>query len=57
MARDELKEELQGMKERLAHEVELRAKEGKEFADRLKEVYFTRCRCRWMCVVSLCHSH
>lgn len=40
MARDDLEEALQSVKERLAHEVELRAKEGKEFADRLKEVHF-----------------
>lgn len=40
LARENLEEELQGVKQRLAREVKLRAKEGKEFVDRLKEVQF-----------------
>lgn len=38
MARDGLEEQVRGLKERLARESDLRAKEAKEFADRLKEV-------------------
>lgn len=38
MAREDLEKELRSLKQRLAREAELRAKEAKEFADRLKEV-------------------
>lgn len=37
-AKDELEEELRRLKQQLSREAELRAKEAKEFADRLKEV-------------------
>ncbi|CAM9978898.1 unnamed protein product [Ectocarpus sp. 12 AP-2014] len=37
LARDGLQEQVRGLKERLARETDLRAKEAKEFADRLKE--------------------
>lgn len=39
-AKDELEGELRRLKQQLSHEAELRAKEAKEFADRLKEVHF-----------------
>lgn len=56
LARHDLEEALQGVKERLAREVELRAKEGKEFADRLKEVYFAYLLVDVGCVTHLRHS-
>lgn len=36
--REKLEEELRGLERQLAEEVDLRAKEAAEFADRLKEV-------------------
>lgn len=38
LARDGLQEQVRGLKERLTRETDLRAKEAKEFADRLKKV-------------------
>lgn len=38
LANDELEEELRRLKQQLSRETELRAKEAKEFADRLQEV-------------------
>lgn len=44
LAREDLEKQLRSLKQRLSREAELRAKEAKDFADRLKEVRAPACR-------------